>query len=368
MSVESILKRDGINIIDKIDTLKVNTIAKNIADKVSSALPEYGLDKESLFVRLCRLDMYHADLGDASAEAKYFYKNSSIYFKKNADLNSVQDYLVHESIHFLQEVKDRNGNLLRMGLCDYSDFKTTGLALNEAAVQLLASKIVGTEEESVKYYGIDFLASSPTYYPLECALVRQMAQLVGEDVLFKSTLFSTDDFKNKFSEATSPQTYATISRALDELLEKEQKILEINEKISHIDDRNKKVDHMIRKISELKDEIAITFFRTQNLIFSSYFDTKFDNITNTTQVEIYRKQLYSYRDLLGSSDGYTYFDNYYIEKISALNHKVSVIENGGMETAINIRISKTESIFMMIINKIKKLVTRNARETNTDRN
>ena len=366
MSIESALKKDGIKVIEKLNTLKVNSIAKDIADKLSETFSHFGLDRESLFARLCKLEMYYAEMEEGMAEANYFYKNSSIYFNNKINFEDLEEFAVHECIHYLQEVKDNKNNLLRMGLCDYTDLRTTGLALNEAAVQLMSSKVIGIPYESVKYFGIDFSTSSPSYYPLECCLVEQIAYLVGEDILFKSTLFSEDDFKNTYSSLTSPRTYVTIQKALDDILNKEEKIIKLNNKIANIDDRNKKVDNMIHKINELKDEISITFFRTQNLIIHSYFDAEFDRITELSQIEEYRKKLYSFRDLLGTAEGYTFFDDYYIEKISALNHRANVIENGGIETAIHL--PKKQNAFMLLLKKIKELLLGKSTNENKQEN
>ena len=176
-----------------------------------------------------------------------------------------------------------------MGLCDYTEFKIYGLGLNEAAVQLMSSKINGIPKEYVKYFGISFETISPSYYPLECCLVNQLAYLTGEDVLFESTINSNDNFKKVFSELTSPKTFMAIQNAIDDILYYEENIIKINNKISQIDDRNKKVDGMIKKIDELKSEISLTFMRTQNLIISSYFDKSFDKITDLEGVENYRK-------------------------------------------------------------------------------
>ncbi len=366
MSIESALKKDGIKVLEKLDTLKVNSIAKNIADKMSSTFSHYGLDRENLFVKLCRLNMYYAEMEEGMAEANYFYKNSTIYFNKNIAYEDLEEFAVHECIHYLQEVKDKKNTLIRMGLCDYTEFKVYGLALNEAAVQLMSSKIIGIPYETVKYFDIDFSTSSPSYYPIECCLVEQLAYLVGEDLLFKSTLFSNEDFKKKFSELTSTKTFITIEKSLDNILDKEEKIVKLNNKILSIDDRNKKVDNIINKINELKQEITITFLRTQNLIISSYFDAELKRISNKVQIEMFRKKLYNFRDYIGTTEGYTFFDDYYIETIAALNHKANVIENGGMETAINIRINKQENVLMILLRKIKDLLLGKSGEKQED--
>ena len=76
MSIESDLKKDGIKVISKIDTLVVNNIARNIARKIVSTFPELNFNETDLFIKLARLDMYTASMPDGMAEANYFYKNS----------------------------------------------------------------------------------------------------------------------------------------------------------------------------------------------------------------------------------------------------------------------------------------------------
>ena len=44
------------------------------------------------------------------AEANYFYKNSSIYFKEGVPLEELEKFAIHEFIHYIQEVKDQKGN------------------------------------------------------------------------------------------------------------------------------------------------------------------------------------------------------------------------------------------------------------------
>lgn len=291
------------------------------------------------------------------AEANYFYKNSSIYFNEHISDEDLDEFAVHECIHYIQEVKDKKNYLIRMGLCDYTEFKIYGLGLNEAAVQLMSSKINGIPKEYVKYFGISFETTSPSYYPLECCLVNQLAYIAGEDVLFESTINSNDTFKKVFSELTSPKTLMAIQNAIDDILYYEENIIKINNKISQIDDRNKKVDGMIKKIDELKNEITLTFMRTQNLIISSYFDKSFDHITDLEGVENYRKKLYTFKDLIGSTEGYTFFNDYYISKMELLEYKYNLLEIGQseIETALKV-ISKKENLFIRFLKTLKKFV------------
>lgn len=104
--------------------------------------------------------------------------------------------------------------------------------------------------------------------------------------------------------------------------------------------------------------------RTQNLIISSYFDAAFDRIVTLEDVENYRRKLYSFKDYLGYTEGYTFFNDYYVAKMEALEAKYNALENGEVETAIKI-ISKKENLWVRLINKIKKIIfgTSNEEET-----
>lgn len=355
MSIESDLKKDGIEVIEKLDTLKINSIAMNISKKICDTFPEYGFNQNDLFIKLSRLDMYKAKMPEGMAEANYFYKNTSIYFNEHIQPEDIEEFAIHECIHYIQEVKDKKNYLIRMGLCDYTEFKIYGLGLNEAAVQLMSSKINGIPKEYVKYFGISFETISPSYYPLECCLVNQLAYITGEDVLFKSTLKSDDTFKNKLCELITPKTFMAVQNAIDDILYAEEDIIKLNNKIAEIDDRNKRVDGMLKKIEELKSEILLTFMRTQNLIISSYFDNAFNNIYDLEQLENYRKKLYLFKDYLGFTEGYTFFNEYYVKKMELLEEKYNALENGIQETAIKV-ISKKENKILAIFKAIKKLI------------
>lgn len=344
MSVESDLKKDGIQVIKKLDTLKINSMAKNIATRLCKTFPDYGLNENDLFIQLSRLNMYTASMPEGMAEANYFYKNTSIYFNEHIPIEEMEEFAIHECIHYLQERKDKKNYLIRMGLCDYTEFKIYGLALNEASVQLMASKIIGIPKDYVKYFGINFETISPSYYPLECCLVNQLAYLIGESTLFESTLNSNDTFKEKLIEQTSLKSFMAIENALDDILTAEEEIIKLNNKIIQNDDRNKKVDIMVKKIDELKNEIRLTFMRTQNLIITSYFDKQFNKIYDLEEIENYRMKLYHFKDCLGSAEGYTFFNDYYVRQMEKLEDKYTLLENGKLETALQVQNEKQNKI------------------------
>ena len=370
MSIESDLKRDGIEVLEPLDTLRINSLAMNISIKLCETFPNFGLSQNELFINLSRLNMYRANMPEGMAEANYFYKNSTIYFNSHIPDEDLEEFAVHECIHHLQEIKDKKNYLIRMGLCDYTEFKVYGLGLNEAAVQLMASKVNSIPKEYVKYFGISFETNSPSYYPLECCLVNQLAYLVGEDILFESTLFSNDNVKIKLSEELSEKSFLAIQNAIDEILENEENIIKLNNKIAGIDNRNKKVDGFVKKIDELKNEIALTFLRTQNLIISSYFNNAFNKITNLEELENYRKKLHNFKDYLGFAEGYTFFSNFYTAKMNELEEKYNMLENGNyhdIERSLKV-ISKKENKIILLFKKIKKLLLGEKEEKNNQIN
>lgn len=112
---------------------------------------------------------------------------------------------------------------------------------------------------------------------------------------------------------------------------------------------------MLKKIDELKSEIMLTFMRTQNLIISSYFDKAFENISNLEEVENYRRKLYTFKDYLGCTEGYTFFNDYYVNKMEQLENKYNALENCNVENAIKL-ITKKESKIISFFKALKKLI------------
>ena len=150
----------------------------------------------------------------------------------------------------------------------------------------------------------------------------------------------------------SIKTYLCVINAIDNILDAEENIVKLNNKKLAIETDSEKCANITGKIEEIKNEILLTFLRTQNQIISSYFNNSFKKIKTLEQVEKYRQKLYKFKDYLGSTEGYTFYHDYYVEQMAALEHKYNMIENGG-ETAL--AKTKKESFIAMVIRKIKEL-------------
>ena len=146
-----------------------------------------------------------------------------MYFKQGLKIEELEKFAVHEFIHYLQEIKDKKGHLVRLGLCDFGDIKSSGMGLNEGAVQLMASKALNTEEEIVKYYGISLPTNSPSYYPILCNLVGQMAYVTSEEALYDSTFYGSSTFKETFANLCGLNNLLKIQNNMDKIMEHRRK-------------------------------------------------------------------------------------------------------------------------------------------------
>ena len=219
----------------------------------------------------------------------------------------------------------------------------------------MTAKIIGIEPDFVKYYGIELKSSSPSYYPMECHLLEQMAFVTGYDVLYESTFNSTDYVKNAFIQKTSEKVFLALQDAIDSILGYEEQISKLTNKFSDENQSDKTCKNINKKIGNLKEKISLKFMRTQNLIISSYFDKAFTEITNLEELDNYRRKLENFKHLACTTDGYFFFDNYYIEKMCALEHKCNVLENGGIETAVTpVKTNKLFAFFRKIKNSFSK--------------
>ena len=189
------------------------------------------------------------------------------------------------------------------------------------------SKILEQKETVVKYYDISLPTNSPNCYPLLCNLVNQLAYLVGEHALFESTLFSTDQFKLALIRSCGKKNFLNIQNCLDKVLNIEEKIVLLNNDLLEETLSDEKTQKIAFRIGKLKTELKNAFVQTQNLIYSSYFDNELNRIATTEEIEIYRTKLYDYKNYIGITENYSDFNNYYLDKMIALDDKYEAILN-----------------------------------------
>ena len=361
MSLESDLKKEGIEAIKPIDKLISNSIAQNVSRRIIETFPNYDFTTDEIYNKLSHLNMYRAKMTERMAEASYYYKNTSIYFNEQIDTEDLEEFAIHECIHYLQERKDSQNNLIRMGLCTYKKGKPTALGLNEAAVQFISSHIIGIEPNFEKYYNITLYTPSPSYYPLECSLLNEILYFTGTDILFKSTLFSNDDFKNLIIKKTSESTYGKIISSFDFLIKLEENLIKQNNKTASLENGDSRIESFNSKSNKLKHKILNTYISTQNLIIKEFFENEFNKISNLEELENFRHKIYKFSDIIGTIEQYKFFDLFYVEMMNKLEHKCNILENGKTETAIA---KTTHNFIFEFFKRLFKLGKDKTEETN----
>ena len=356
LGINKVLKKEGIEIVSKLDTLTVNKLATNIASVLASSFPELELDYKVLFIHISRLNMYFAKL-PSGISAKYFYKNRSIYFDCNLDFDNLTDVAIHVCIHYLQEKRDKRGNIIKLGLCDYTDGSLPGIGFNEAAVQLMAAKASNMPYENVKYFDIELSTNTPMYYPLECALVRQMAYLVGESVLFDSTLHANNNFRNMFISLTSERDFFAIQKNIDLLSETQAKLESLYNSLENIGIDEEFVQKISKEIENSKAKVKDLFVNTQRLILTSYFDNAINLVFSPKAIENYRNKLYLFKNYIGFVKYDNFYNEYYVSKMEELEAHYDYAPSTSLELAV----IKT-GFFARIFHKIKLLFKINSYE------
>ena len=367
MSANSELIKEGIQIIGPLNELEVNKIATVIARKLCTAFPEHNLDYNKLINAINTLKMYVAKFPGDNSAAKYFYKNNSIYFSNKTDLSSLDTLAIHECIHFLQEVKSDSGRLVRMGLYQNGLFKSSGMGLNEAAVQLMASIASQTPFDSVHYFGMDFTTQSSEYYPILTSLIRQMTYFTGTYPLFHSTLFSDDIFKNTFIANSNPEAFEEISKNFDNILKFEEELNNVTNRmfiISNSPSEAKRYNDLLHKAESLKKQIHNTTINTQNCIIKNCFDKEFELVKDKESLKRFQKKIYNFKNLIIQTENYEYYLEYYRSIMDELAIKSEIIKRYGViiyseeaqkDLALAAKTQYNISFFNMAMNKLREI-------------
>lgn len=323
MNIDYLLKKEGISNIRELDSNHIKVIAKDIAIKLCLAFPEHDLDRQALYNSFCSLDMYTASMQKDSSGAKYIANTNSIYFNEDLELPDIPEVAIHECIHFIQENRllDKNKPV---GLTSF----TSGLALNEAAVQLMASEANMCDVSEEKYFDISIKTISPNYYPLECTLVHELSYFTGTYPLYHSVLNSDEVFKNTFIAKFNKKMYNKIVKNLDKLLHLESELscyiseLDATEKLGDIKELNS-------IIAEQKQKITHLFYNIQNFIIQDCFSCEFDNIRTLEDLRYFKYKLYNFKNIMGTSDGYTFYNDFYNNLMNSIENKQEEIKKYG---------------------------------------
>lgn len=331
MNIDKVLKREGIELVSTINKAKIDSISSKISKKICKTFPEHNLNQKHLYAELSKVNMYFADFDNNTVGAKYYYKNKSMYFNRKYELKKLSDLSIHECIHFIQEKQNANGSLNRFGLYCVNKIKPTGLAINEAAVQLMTVKVNKTQPDYVKYYGLSLYTPSPDYYPIECALLNQIAYFIGTFPIFHSTLYSDDVFKTTFITKTNKKTYNYIESSFDILSEYEDNLSKLLYTLSKNSDKAVG-EELNRKIEKYKKLISTITLNIQETILKSCFETEIDKAKDINELVNVKNKLLELKKYLILTNDYNFYDLFCCDILGKIDQKKDFIENYGIKS------------------------------------
>ena len=137
-----------------------------------------------------------------------------------------------------------------------------------------------------------------------------MAYLVGEEVIFDSTLNANNRFKEQYISLTSKKEFETIQKNIDLLVEAQEKIENLYIGLQEYDIDEVYTKKTTKEIDDLKLKVKQIFIKTQEVILTSYFDNAINLAYSPKQIENYRNKLYGFKNLLGVVDGYNFYNDY----------------------------------------------------------
>ena len=327
---EKELSKLGFEVIKELNEREKRFVSNFIANKLTDKYPYLKIGYSDIFSILYNTEMYFSKIPENMSSVNYLYQNSSLYFAENKDVFQMDEFIIHEGVHKIQDKRNKNGELMRLGLCEFTDTKVKGLALNEAAIQYIASSILEKEKKNIKLYNISLKTISDSYYPLITNLLEQIVLLIGDNKLVYSTILANNEFEYELIDYLGESVTNNILENLD-------KIVELKKEIS---DENR---------NDILTQISDIYFETQKIIYTNYFDKIISRINKIEEIKMVRQQLYEYAKLIFSSEKFDEFKLFYNEKVIILK-ELEININAKYSLAIT-----SNNIFNRFFLKIKRL-------------
>lgn len=332
------LGNTGIEVIKKLEDEKIIDIVNQVSTRLMVAYPESKLSYLDIYKTLLDTPMYYAKIPEGLSKVNYYYKDSGLYFAEDVDLSEIDEYVLHECVHKLQERKGKRGNITRLGVCEVNELSVKATALNEGAIQYITSNAFNNTEKMVNIYNIS-VPSKTEYYPIITNIVTSLVYLIGKEVLIDSTINGNENFKIEIIDNLGENQYNAIERNLNEILKLKNEILEL-QKVKEND---------TEKILEDIKTIRNIYFDTQNLIYTSYFNDALKRTEDEFEVKMLKSKLYGYKNIIGTASDYTDFDIYCIDFEDAANSKIDELKNRKALAVIK------DNILFRIIKRIRAI-------------
>lgn len=346
MKIEKKLKKIGIKETKEFTKEEKRIVACNVTNSLIVAFSILKNDEQQILDKIQNANMFWAQTEKNLPKVNYFYENHKIYFNESIDINKTNDAMIHEIIHFLQDVRKKNGKLDKIGLCNFNELSLHGLGINEGAVQYVSAKALNSGVQTVKTFEIVLRTISPNYYPVLTNLIEQIVFLIGEDELVKAIILNDEEFENTFFN-TFEENAQDIIKLFDEIINynvKNNKEIEIKKAKEQVEDKSK------------TDQLKNLYIQAQDLIMRTFFEKQYKLLQTEEDVQNLSTKLENYIKLTGkieiNGQYYSNCDSFKSKFMNKLDKQLIKIHEQKSKMALAVvygsRINK-------LINKIKAL-------------
>ena len=341
MHINKYFKELNIVPISEIDIREKCEFANKVAMIIVDKFTDYDIDYLKIVDILQHTKIYIAKIPNNLSPVNYSYLDRKMYVSEEIELDTNNEFVLHEAIHRIQEYRNKKDKLIQLGLCDIMETKIKGLALNEAAVQYIVQRILNNEPKVIDIYGMKIPTLSQNYYPILTNLIEQITFLIGEDKLIDSTINSNNEFKYDTIDILGEDTYNAIENSFEQILESKNKIL-------------KNTDKSI--IEENIDLIKNIYIDIQNRIMTSFFNKEFKRIKSMEQLKEFNTKLLNYKDYIGSNEVQVVYIDFFKTMQELIKEKEQSFIN---KSLIVVKENKIINVFNRIKKYFKNLVFQN---------
>lgn len=305
------LEKLDFEVKEKLDKSINHDIGIYVADKMTRAFPY--LDYDTIVERITNCSIYVAKIPERYSRVNYVYQDFSIYIAEDFKIEEANNdiFFLHEIMHYLQDSRHRNGDLHKMGLCEFKVLGVSGLALNESAIQYVVSKITNQKTEKMKCFEIELNTYNKTYYPILSNLLLQINHIFDESYMVKSLFRNDHSFKDAFCELCQNSiSYKALKANLDIMLGCRDVIINnsILLKDTNLSEKERKTIKTInaKSVKRIQD----SFFVIQNLLTRSYFKAMLRHIGDRMKAEDFPKMVADYENYIGKLEGHNEYQKY----------------------------------------------------------
>ena len=285
MKLKQTIKEYNIQDVREISEKDHIGLAKIVSSKITS---KFGfIDYLYIYNKMLDAKIYIVKIPEDITKAIYVYDEDTLLIDESESLTNISQKLLYECVHAVQDVRDKNGNLQRLGLYNFSPLSADSIALNEVAIQYIVARVFEVPNKETTKFDVIANTYDEITYPLICNIMKQLIFVIGEKTLIKSTIYGQEDFVIDGYDAIGRNNFVSIEHNLD-------KMLYLEEEISYILSQDK-----TDEVEERQKKIVDFYIDCQKIILKVYFDRLFNRIDMLIDISYFRAKIEEFEKLIG---------------------------------------------------------------------